>query len=88
MVAGRRYPTPLNPRPGVASGRSYPTAPHPRPVAVAGRSNPTPKARGGGREDQPHAVAAQTQEGLENYPTLKVRKGSGEEIPLIQGTEH
>ena len=27
------------------------------------------------------------QEGLEEHPTLKVRKGSGEEIPLIQGKE-
>ena len=27
------------------------------------------------------------QEGLESYPTLKVRKGSREEIPVIQGKE-
>ena len=27
------------------------------------------------------------QEGLEEHPTLKVRKGGGEEIPLIQGKE-
>ena len=32
-------------------------------------------------------MAARAQEGLEEYPTLKVRKGSGEEIPLIQGKE-
>ena len=41
-------------------------------------------------EDQPHiqrAVAAQAQEGQKSYPTLKVRKGSGEEIPLVQGKE-
>ena len=43
-----------------------------------------PEARGGSRGDQPHvqgAVAAGVQEGLEDYPTLKVRKGGGEEIP-------
>ena len=33
------------------------------------------------------AVAARAQEGLEECPTLKVRKGRGEEIPLIQGKE-
>ena len=39
-----------------------------RPGVAAGRSNPKPKARGGGREEQPHvqgAVAVQAQEGLE-----------------------
>ena len=39
-----------------------------RPRAAAGRSNPTPKARGGGREGQPHVqgvVAVRAQEGLE-----------------------
>ena len=46
-----------------------------------------PEARGGGREDQPHAVAARAQGGLESYSTFKVRRGSGEEIPLIQGKE-
>ena len=43
-----------------------------------------PKARGGIWEELPHvqgAVAARVQEGLEDYPTLKVRKGGGEEIP-------
>ena len=39
--------------------------PRPRPGTVAGRSNPMPKARGGGQEDQPHAVAEWAQEGLE-----------------------
>ena len=51
---------------------------------------PKPEAKGGGGEDQPHvqgAVAAQAQEGQKSYPTLKVRKGSGEEIPLVQGKE-
>ena len=46
---------------------------------------PTPDARGSDREDQPHvqgAVAARAQECLEE---LSVRKGSGEEMPLVQG---
>ena len=49
-----------------------------------------PEARGGGREEQPHVqgvVAAWAQEGLEEPSTLKVRKGGGEEIPLVQGKE-
>ena len=48
--------------------------PHPRP--------------GGGREDQPHVqgvVAAWVQEGLEELCHVKVRRGGGEEIPLVQG---
>ena len=32
-------------------------------------------------------MAARVQEGLEEPPTLKVRKGSSEEIPFIQGKE-
>ena len=46
---------------------------------------PTPEARGGGRVEQPHvqgAVAARVQEGLEELFHVKVRRGSGEEIPL------
>ena len=45
--------------------RSYAS---PRSGAAAERSYPTPKARGGGREDQPHvqgAVAARVQDSLE-----------------------
>ena len=45
---------------------------------------------GGGREDQPHVqgvVVAQAQKGLEELSHLKVRKGGGEEIPLVQGKE-
>ena len=66
-------PTPLSPRPRAVAGRSNP----PRPGAVAGRTNPTSKEpwlRGRRRAQR-------------NYPTLKVRKGGGEEIPLIQGKE-
>ena len=32
-------------------------------------------------------MAARAQEGLEEPPTLKIRKGGGEEIPLVQGKE-
>ena len=55
---------------------------------LPGRSYPQPEARGGGLEEQPHlqgAVAAWVQEGLKEL--FKVRRGSGEEIPLIQGKE-
>ena len=51
--------------------------PRPSPGAATGRSNPTSKEqwlRG-------HRRASRS------YPTLKVRKGGGEEIPLIQGKE-
>ena len=81
---------PLSLRPGVMGGRSYPTPRCLRPGAVARRSNPTPEARGGGREDRPHlqgTVAAWAQEGLEELSHVEVRKGGGEEIPLVQGKE-
>ena len=61
-VAGRRYPTPLSPRPGPA----------------ARRSNPTLEARGGGREDQPHvqgAVAMRAQKGLEELSHVESQEG-------------
>ena len=57
---------------------------------TAERSYPTSEVRGGGREEQPHvqgAVAVWTQEGLEELFHVKVRRGSGEEIPLVQGNE-
>ena len=44
----------------------------PRPGVMAGRTNPT--LRGHRRAKR-------------SYPTLKVRKGGSEEIPLIQGKE-
>ena len=59
VVAGRRYPMPLSPRPGVAGGRR----------------NPTPEARGSGREDQPHAVAARAQKGLEELSHVEGQEG-------------
>ena len=48
------------------------------------------EARGGGQEDQPHVqgpVAAWAQEGLEELSNFDVKKGGGEEIPLVQGKE-
>ena len=54
---------------------------HPRPRAVTLRSHPEPEARHGSWEEPPHvqgAVAAWAQ---------GVRKGGGEEIPLIQSKE-
>ena len=93
-AAGRSYPTPLSQRPGAMAGRTYPTPPCPRPGAAAGRSYPTPlslrpraavgrsnrrtKARGGGREDQPHiqgAVAVRAQEGLEELSHTEGQEG-------------
>ena len=55
--------------------RSYPTPPRPRPGAAAGRTNPTSK--------EPWLHRHRRAE--RSYPTLKVRKGSGEEIPHAQG---
>ena len=57
-----------HPRSGVVAGRRYPMPLSPRPRVVVGRSNCTTEARGGGQEDQPHvqgAMAAWAQEGLE-----------------------
>ena len=65
----------LRPRSGAAAGRRYSTPLRPRPGAAGGRSNPTPKARGGGREDQSHAVAARAQEGLEELSHVEGQEG-------------
>ena len=46
-----------------------------RPGAAARRSNPMPEARGGGQEDQPHAVAAWAQEGLEELSHVEGQEG-------------
>ena len=51
--------------------------PFPSPGMAAGRSNPTPKERwlhGHRRAER-------------SYSTFKVRRGSGEEIPIVQGKE-
>ena len=52
--------------------------PHPRSGAAAERTYLTPKARGRGREEQPHlqgAVAEQGQEGLEELFHVQGQKG-------------
>ena len=57
---------------------------------AARRHYPAPELRGTGQEELPHvqeAVAAPAQEGLEELLHVKVRRGGGEEIPLIQGKE-
>ena len=51
---------------------------------------PKPEARGGGREDNPTSKdlwLCGHRRAYRSYSTLKVRKGSGEEIPLVQGKE-
>ena len=50
------------------------------------RSHPEPKARAGGQEEQPEEWWLRRHRRAErSYPTLKVRNGSGKEIPLVQG---
>ena len=46
-----------------------------------------PETRGSDREDQPHAVAAWAQEGLEELVHVESQEGCSEEIPLVQGKE-
>ena len=67
----------LHLRSGVAAGRSYPTPPCLKPGAAAKRSSPTSK--------EPWLRECRRAE--RSYPTLVVRKGGGEEIPLVQGKE-
>ena len=57
-------------------------------LSQAERSYPTSKARGGSWEEPPH-VQGQCHPMLKrrNHPLLKIRKGGGETIPLIQGKE-
>ena len=56
---------------------------------MAGRSYPTQGQgqRLGGATHIQGAIAMLAQEGLEEPSHVKVRKASGEEIPLIQGKE-
>ena len=47
-----------------------------------------PEARGGGREKQPKEQwLCGCRRAWRSHPMLKVRKGSGKEIPLVQGKE-
>ena len=75
-VAGRRsYLTPLSPRPGVAGRRSYSMPPRPRPGALARRRNPMPKARGGGGEDQPQVQGVVAAQAQEGLEELSHTEG-------------
>ena len=51
--------------------------PRPRPGAASGRSNPTSK-----EQWLPGCRRAER-----SYSTLKVRRGGGEKVPLVQGKE-
>ena len=54
---------------------------------MAKRSYPASNARGG-REEQPEERWLRgCRRALGSYPRLKVRKGGGKEIPLVQGKE-
>ena len=44
-------------------------------LSAVERSYPTSEARGGGREDQPHALAARAQEGLEELSHVEGQDG-------------
>ena len=48
---------------------------------------PTPEARGGDERSYPEPWLRGHRRASRSYPTLKVRKGGGEEIPLVQGKE-
>ena len=49
---------------------------------------PAPKARVGGQEEQPEEWwLCRHRRAKRSHPTLKVGKGSGKEIPLVQGKE-
>ena len=83
-------PMPLSPRSRAAGERSYPTSLHPRPGAAAGRSNP--RLRPGVVAERTNLTSKEPwlrggKRAWRSYPMLKVRKGGGEEISLVQGKE-
>ena len=52
------------------------------------RSHPKPKARASGREEQlEEQWLSRHRRAWRSYPMLKVRNGSGKEIPLVQDKE-
>ena len=64
--------------PHVQGQGQWPRVPGCDGAGMAERSYPTPKARGSGREDQPHiqgAVAARAQEGLEELSHIEGYEG-------------
>ena len=74
-VMAQEQPRGVTPCP--RSGRLGGATPRPRPGAVAGRSNPMSKER----------WLCGLRRAERSYSTFKVRRGSGEEIPLVQGKE-
>ena len=83
------------PRSGVAAQRSYSTSKvrggsrEYQAVTALEQPRELPHARGQGRwpGGVQGAVAARAQEGLEELFHVKVRRGGGDKIPLIQGKE-
>ena len=74
----------MRPKSG-AAGRSHLT---PKARGSDPEEPPTPEARAGGQEEQPEEWWLRRHRRAErSYPTLKVRNGSGKEIPLVQGKE-
>ena len=69
--------------------------PRPRPGAAAGRSNPCPRpgaAKRGATLSHPRppelgTLGTRPRRAERRYATFKVRRGGGEEIPLVQGKE-
>ena len=84
MPEGRR-PRGVTPRPrsGAAAESTTATAqerprgatPRPRSGGAAERRYPASEVRGSGREEQPHAVAARAQEGLEELSHVEGQEG-------------
>ena len=68
----------------LAEAWSRGSTPCPRPGAAAGRSYPTPEVRGGGPEVRWLHWRRRAQR---SYSMFKVRRGGGEEIPLVHGKE-
>ena len=57
---------------------------------TAERGYPTSEAMGGGQEEQPKSKEQRLlrcRKAERSYSTFKVRRGGGEEIPLLQGKE-
>ena len=79
---------PLSLRPGAVGRRSYPTPPCQRPGVPPGGATPSPRSGAVARGTNPTPWLLGHRRAQRSYPTLKVRKGGGEEIPLEQGKEH
>ena len=63
---------------------------HPKPEARGSswEESPTQEARNSGQEEHPEEQwLCRQRRAKRSYPTLKVRKRGGEEIPLSQGKE-